>query len=96
MSSYIDLIAVRLKDCNDLLLVRAPRSSNIEEGTLVLVETANGAELGTAEAVASWVEKDSDTKRTIKKLTNTPLDEELGKCLAYFKQVNLDYDDDEV
>ena len=95
-SNYIDLIAVRLDNCEDLLLVRAPRGSQVKEGQLVLVETANGAELGTAEAVADWVEQDSDTKKIIKKLTKTPADEELGKCLAYFVQVDLEYDDDNV
>lgn len=92
-STYIDLIAVRTDPELGLLLVQAPRGSCLEKGMTVLVETANGEETATVEAVAPWVEKGKDDESFMKALARMPEDEEYGRVLAYFRRIDIDYEE---
>ncbi len=90
--AYIDLIAVRLDPEMDLLIVQAPWCSPIKEGMTVMVETAQGEEMGIAEAVLQTVKVDDDTIKMVKVLAKMPPDEELGKVISYFEEKKVDYD----
>lgn len=90
--AYIDLIAVRLDPEMDLLIVQAPWCSPIKEGMTVMCETAQGEEMGIAEAVLQTVKVDDDTIKMVKVLAKMPQDEELGKVISYFEEKKVDYD----